>query len=303
MQPLKADHIANHAQVKADINVTTHRAYSASPESATHIPIQHLPTDFSRQPSVLKPLASQRVRRIWLRICIAFFLATGLYGIILGGHVQRVGASLTAGFDAIIRDIGFRIERVNVVGGKNIDVAEVKNILQTEQISLLNFDTKQARERVEALPWVRRAHVLRLFPSTVKVTIEERIPYAIWQNEGKHYWIDQEGIAVTQIKLSKLPPLTLLVGKGAETAAKDLFANLKVYPDFKNNISIAFRVAERRWTLRLKNEVEIWLPADNLKVALTEIARLAKSYDIFSGKMKHIDMRLTDRITLRKAEL
>lgn len=246
-------------------------------------------------------LPFELARRVWLRICLAVFIITGLYGIILGGHIQRVGDGISTGIDAVIQDVGFRIEDVQITGYKNTRSDEVIAALRANEISLLNFDTNEARERVEDLPWVRQAHILRLFPSTLKVTIEERVPYAMWQHKGKHYWIDHDGVAITEIQAAKLPDRPLIVGKGAGVAAPQLFKDLKSFPILKDRMAVAFRVAERRWTLRLKNGLEIWLPAQNPKEALYRLEALQTEYNVLSGHIARLDMRLVDRITMKKA--
>ncbi|HBR26788.1 MAG TPA: cell division protein FtsQ, partial [Rhizobiales bacterium] len=50
---------------------------------------------------------------------------------------------------------------------------------------MLGFDTDAAKERLEAVPWIRHAQVMRLLPSTLQVVVEERIPYAVWQKDGQ----------------------------------------------------------------------------------------------------------------------
>ena len=56
---------------------------------------------------------------------------------------------------------------------------------------MLTFDTAAAKSRLEAVPWIRHAQVMRLLPSTLQLVIEEREPYAVWQNQGKTFVVDE----------------------------------------------------------------------------------------------------------------
>ncbi len=53
---------------------------------------------------------------------------------------------------------------------------------------MLGFDSDPAKARLEGVPSIRHAQVMRLLPSTLQVQIEERVPYAIWQNHGQTSW-------------------------------------------------------------------------------------------------------------------
>ncbi len=52
---------------------------------------------------------------------------------------------------------------------------------------LMNLD--QARKRIEASPWVRHADVRRVWPDTLRVSIEEQQPLAFWnENQMLNTW-------------------------------------------------------------------------------------------------------------------
>ena len=61
---------------------------------------------------------------------------------------------------------------------------------------ILGFSFEQARQRIESLSWVEHATVERRLPGTVVVCLQERRPFAIWQNQGKFVLIDRDGQVV-----------------------------------------------------------------------------------------------------------
>lgn len=50
--------------------------------------------------------------------------------------------------------------------------------------------------RLEALPYVRRAHVRVGFPASVDIRIEERSPVLVWEMGDRSFWVDEEGIVL-----------------------------------------------------------------------------------------------------------
>src|SRR5581483_10946130 len=108
---------------------------------------------------------------------------------------------------------------------------------------------EQARQRIETLSWVEHATVERRLPGTVVVNLQERRPFAIWQNQGKFVLIDRSGQVVTNENLNEFHQLPLVVGAGAPAAAASLIDALTDHPDLQQRVTAAVRVGERRWNL------------------------------------------------------
>ena len=60
-------------------------------------------------------------------------------------------------------------------------------------LSLFGIDARAAADRLEALPLVRRAEVIREFPNRVIVMVEERRPFTL-VHAGRLHWIDEQGV-------------------------------------------------------------------------------------------------------------
>jgi cell division protein FtsQ len=96
--------------------------------------------------------------------------------------------------------------------------------------------------------------------------------------------------------------LPLVVGKGAQTHAKEFLALLAGYPQVKSVTKAAIFVGERRWNLRLKDGLDIRLPEDEVGNALAELSRLDKEDRLFSRDIVAVDMRLPDRLTVQLSD-
>ncbi len=63
---------------------------------------------------------------------------------------------------------------------------------------LLQTDLEGWRRRVLGSPWVEQATLRRVLPSTVEVTIRERLPIAIGRIRGDLYLVDEQGLVIDE---------------------------------------------------------------------------------------------------------
>ena len=59
----------------------------------------------------------------------------------------------------------------------------------------------------------------RRLPGTVWLSLQERRPFAIWQNQGKYLLVDRAGQIVADQDVAQFRRLPLIVGRGAPLAA------------------------------------------------------------------------------------
>jgi cell division protein FtsQ len=167
--------------------------------------------------------------------------------------------------------------------------------------SLLGIDLQAARHRLESIDWVASATIERRLPDTLYVTLKERRAVAIWQNGNEYTLIDQNGRTV---RASRMPPgadtLLLLGGAGAPEHVGDLLLLLAYEPQVAKQVRAAVWVGQRRWNLILKNDVEIRLPEEDAVAALQRLAKLDSDYRLLSREFGVIDLRLPDKLYLRK---
>ncbi|MCU0274470.1 MAG: FtsQ-type POTRA domain-containing protein [Acidimicrobiales bacterium] len=87
------------------------------------------------------------------------------------------------------------VDRVVVTGSPNTPTADVEAVLGVELGDpMTDLDLRAASERVEELPWVGRAEVLRDWPNGVAVRIVERRPAAVVRAATDQWFLlDAEG--------------------------------------------------------------------------------------------------------------
>ena len=168
--------------------------------------------------------------------------------------------------------------------------------------SLLFLDVEQTRERLKSNPWIADATVLKLYPGELQIGIREREAFALWQKDGQVSVIADDGTVLEPYVAPRLIELPLVVGRGAETRAKEFLALLDRYPDLRASVRATVLVGERRWNLRLKNGIDVRLPETDIAPALERLVALDKEKNLTTRDIVAIDLRLPDRVTVRLSE-
>jgi cell division protein FtsQ len=242
-------------------------------------------------------------RRAGIVATVLLLLASAGFGIVKGGHVEEVSAALSDSRNAFANAIGFRITAVAINGRKQLTQDEVLAIGGVNgRSSLLFLDAGAVRDRLKANPWIADATVLKLYPGHLQIDLVERTPFALWQRDGRLSVIADDGAVLEQYVSHRFVSLPLVVGKGAETRARDFLALLARYPQVSAVTKAAIFVGERRWNLRLKDGLDIRLPEIDVGHALAALSKLDKEDHLFSRDIVAVDMRLPDRLTVQLSD-
>jgi cell division protein FtsQ len=258
---------------------------------------------------VREPKRPSRLR-LWLRRRrrLARPLAFGLFALALAGGL----ALAVAAFDPASRvarlgeqavgAAGLGVREVIIEGRQNAPLELIRSALGVARgDAMLAFSPAAARERLETIAWIERAHVERRLPGTILVRLTERRAFAIWQHQNRFAIVDREGRIVQTERLDAFGPLPLLVGAGAEKHGATLYDLLYDQPEVLARTQAMVRVAERRWNLRLHGGTDVLLPEGHEAAAIARLAELQKSHALLDRPLAAVDMRLPDRLVLRQA--
>ncbi len=233
-------------------------------------------------------------------VYVGFLSAAALYSLIAGGHFTKADSPFTEIADGVAGMVGLSAREITIDGLKNVPKDQVLAAIGIrEGSSLIGFNAPQARDKLANLDWVVEASVLRLFPNRLHIELKERRPYALWQEQGRFFVIDESGQAMRRLNPAKWSHLPVVAGEGAQEAAATLVNQLAVHSSLRLLVRAAARVADRRWTLYLANGIKVLLPADNVPGALQRLADLEREQGILGRDIASIDLRLGDRIALR----
>lgn len=165
-------------------------------ERGAFIARQRLAAGAVRRRERARPARVARRRRR-LAVGAATVLAAGLLG--YGGHWLLTAPR-------------FAVTSVEVRGTSRVTV---ERVLQMAGIpagaNLWRLDPTTVAARVERLPEVRRADVVRELPNRVTILIEERQPFTL-VSAGRLHWLDEEGRVLGEAQRAVAPPVPVISG-------------------------------------------------------------------------------------------
>jgi cell division protein FtsQ len=244
--------------------------------------------------------------RVLLGTAAVAVVAASLAVVKLGGLPFTVDSS---GFAAAAIDtsaaLGMRLQNLTVEGRGMTGREDLLAAVDADRgTPILSIDMTAARARIEELPWVKVAKIERHLPDSVRIEIEERTAYALWQQDRRYFLVDRDGKPIVEVPEVDLAgqSLPLIVGTDAPRHASDLFAVIETNPALAARVRAAVRVGERRWNLYLDTfdgGIAVRLPEDGVGAAWTRLGTLEKDYQILERDLEFIDLRLEDRLIVR----
>lgn len=234
-----------------------------------------------------------RVTRRGLAYCAAAFvlLASGA-GIHLSGGGDAVMARVAPG-------LGIAVTKIEVSGNRELSDSRIAGIVAPEgNLSILGYDVAEARRKLKAQSWIADATVSRVYPDTLAIKVEERVPFALWQGENGLQMIDREG-TVLEAYDGRTHAMPLLVGAGAQTAGEQFVTLMNRYPSISARAKAYVMVGERRWDVELDNGITIMLPEVGADRELAELVEADRRHALLSRDISRVDLRIADRIAIR----
>jgi cell division protein FtsQ len=251
--------------------------------------------------------ALERFASLFERYTIAGFAGASVLGAALiavlwaGGYFGAAGRAVDVAIENAAAGLGLKAARVTLRGAHETETADILAVVgPVVGQSMLKVSVEEIRQKVEQLGWVRAASVSRLYPDTVHISIREREPAAVWQENSELNLIDETGAVIRAVGAYEYANLPLIVGSGAPAAASGLLAALHRHSDVLKMTSALIRVSGRRWNMRLRNGVEVRLPETGYEEAVDAIALLQAAHGALDQPVEYIDLRDPERMIVKK---
>ncbi|RTL85336.1 MAG: FtsQ-type POTRA domain-containing protein [Hyphomicrobiales bacterium] len=239
----------------------------------------------------------------------------GLFGLaLLFGGVGFAGMVQNGGYDALVaregqpwdiaaRAIGFDIAGVTITGQSRLTEKELLRAGGVDARNSLPFlDAAEVRERLMAIPLVKSARVMKLYPNRLVIAIEERRPHALWQQDGRITVVADDGVAIDELRDERYLGLPFVVGEGAQKRLPEFLQLMAGLGDLAQRVKAGVLVSGRRWDLDMTNGMLIKLPEENPARAVGTLLRLQREARILEKDVMSIDLRAPDRVAVRLTE-
>ncbi|MBZ8135196.1 cell division protein FtsQ/DivIB [Afifella sp. IM 167] len=238
---------------------------------------------------IMEKMQTRRQKPYGQIAAISFLGATILYGLVVGGHMATL-------LDRTVAAAFFGIDTIRISGNRETSELTVLETLEINGGSLIGFNAKTARKRLADLPWVKTADIRKFYPSRLDITLVERVPYALWQNDEVISLIDKDGIVITGYNDARFSGLPFIVGRGANERAPEFLAALDQHPDLARRVRSCVLVSERRWNIVTDNGITVQLPEGGVSDAFARLERLQSDDNVLAREIAVIDLRLKDRV-------
>lgn len=253
------------------------------------------------------PSLFERIASLFERYTIAGVAGSavilGLVALVLwaGGYFATIGRGIDRAASATAISAGLEVKRVLLRGAHQTAHDDILDALgPVVGGSILQLSLDEAKARIEDLGWVRSAAVTRLLPDTVSISVREREPAAIWQIKGDLHLIDKDGALIREVDANEYSNLPLIVGVGAPDAAAGILTALGDQDQLRKRTYALVRVGERRWNMRLRNNIDIKLPETDYARAIADLELLQAAQGTLDQPIEYIDLRDPERMVIRK---
>ena len=198
--------------------------------------------------------------------------------------------------------LGFTLKHVETRGNRRVSTQAIYDIAFSQQSSAMPLvDLDGTRERLLRLPWIGEARVSRRLPDTLVIEVIERVPVAVWQQNGRLSLVDAEGVELEPVRVEAMPDLVRLIGPGANRRYGALNALLEAAPRLRPMITDATWIGGRRWDLHFQGGETLSLPEGEVEArrAIERFAQLDQRDSLLGRGFARIDMRDPRRAYIR----
>lgn len=129
-----------------------------------------------------------RIRKtFFLLVLVIFFAVAGYWG---AQAIEHSGL--------------FTVRRVAVQGNRMSNEAQIRTLAAVQHgEQLLSFTPEEIEKRICQHPWVQQAHIERIWPDTLTITVYEHRPLAMINLESQEqglYYLDYDGVIFAQVE-------------------------------------------------------------------------------------------------------
>ncbi|MDX2072900.1 MAG: cell division protein FtsQ/DivIB [Alphaproteobacteria bacterium] len=256
---------------------------------------------------IMREKAAKKRREGIRRKC--HFIGGALLGVLVvgGGGLSWYSGAFSRTMTAVENKLfaataqaGFAVHSLHVEGRSRTPMADIQQALGVHKNDpILQLSLEDMRERLQSVHSIREAAVDRTLPDALYIRIVEREPVALWQNQGELSLVDDKGVVMQGIDIEPYRKLPLIVGDGAPSHIGELMQIMAASPELASRFASAIRVGDRRWNIRLQNDIEVKLPEEGAAGALARLMEMDKAEQILARDIKVIDLRVPDRVFIK----
>jgi len=230
---------------------------------------------------------------ISISILLCFFLVYIYYELIIRDK-----------FYYIIQDISeiynYQLENVEINSLKRVNKFEINKIINQyfgQSIFLLPLEEISNSIKTE-LRWVKDVNLYTNFNNKLNIEIFEYNPIGLLFYNNQLFYFSKDGKIIDQFREETNKSFIIFYGNQIPQVAYN-FLNIISKTETVNMIKEAYYINERRWDVRLHNNILINLSEINIEESLKNYIKLIKKFnDSEIVKIKSIDLRDSEKVII-----
>ena len=200
--------------------------------------------------------------------------------------------------NTILINNGFKIKNIEISGVNHLNKNDIIKIINAyNNINIFNVNIKNIYKEIKNNTWTNKASIEIIYPNTIKISLTEKKPVAIWQNKYGNFLITKSGDVIFEKNLKEFKNyLPIVIGQNAHKNAHSILNVLSINKDFIKNIWSLTYVNERRWDIHFNQGLTIRLPSDSVEKAWKKVLYLDKKFNILNLELTELDLRNSSQI-------
>jgi len=194
----------------------------------------------------------------------------------------------------------FPIHNVQVVGVQHISHQEIQEkVMPFVNNGFFSVDVDRIKEQIMQIPWVQHVFVRRIWPNKVLITVDEKVPLAIWNDSSLLSAAGELFSPATKTYPNDLP---VLIGQqGEQILMTQYYAKMsEVLLPLHYKITKLELSPAMAWTITLENGIKLNI---GHKDVLTRLVHFVKVYPKIVGErvadVEYIDLRYPNGMAVR----
>jgi cell division protein FtsQ len=235
-----------------------------------------------------------------------------LWAVGAGGLVVATAVAVIVAGHWMLTTPRFAVVAIDVRGASRVPPTRVLEVAGIAHgTNLWRIDPDRVRARLEALPEIRRADVVRELPNRVSIVVEERRPFTL-VHAARLHWLDEDGRLLGEEKHAVATEVPVISG-----LSEDELATMRTTPGPRARAAIALIRALLRTGSTLASEISeidmsrpegpVLYTVDGVEVRLgseeweERLARLEGVLAQVATEDVHgVDLRFRDQVVLKR---
>ena len=165
--------------------------------------------------------------------------------------------------------------------------------------SIFLIPLKKIANEIHEIKWVKKINIKSNYKNTLVVIIDEEVPLGIYDNNNQRILFSKDLVVLDIIQNnSKYNNLITFYGSNSLHNSKKLFLNFE--NNFEQVVESATYIGNRRWNLKLKNQIILKLPEKNINLAIINYKNIYSNFsDTDLKDIESIDLRINNKAIIK----